>query len=907
MTSHLAAHATRLPWRRPRLLPNRRWPSSLIAAAVCTLIAASSRAGESARADEQLSFEKHVRPIFKANCFHCHGEEEEVEGNLDLRLRRLIMSGGDSGPAVVPGDPERSLLYVRARDGEMPPGEKKLPPESVRLLARWIKTGAKTLRPEPTELTPDLQITSEERRFWSFQPIERPTLPAVDDSDRVRTPIDAFVHARLEQSDLAFAPAATKTVLVRRAFFDLLGLPPTPSEVEAFMVDTSPGAYSRLIDRLLDSPHYGERWGRHWLDVAGYADSEGYTNEDRERPWAYHYRDYVIRALNEDMPWDRFIREQLAGDEMVTPPYRDLTADEIDRLTATGFLRMAPDGTGSGGVDQNLARNKVVADTIKIVSTSLLGLSVGCAQCHNHRYDPIPQGDYYSFRAIFEPAYNPVKWRNPAARRVSLYTAADRLQAEKIEKESVAPLRRRFEERRRELIEITFNKQLEKVPAALRAAARVAWKTPEGKRTPEQQEIFRVYPSLKVNNGTLYLYDRKAADELKKLQAEITKAASTKPAEKFLRALTENPGEIPETRVFARGDHTQPRDAVAPAELSVLRDDKLELPVNDPAVSSTGRRLAYATWLTSGDHPLVARVLVNRVWLHHFGRGLVETPADFGVLGAPPTHPALLDWLASEFVDSGWSLKHLHRLIMTSSVYRQSSQPLAVRRAVGNTIDPENRLYWHKSIRRLEAETLRDAILALSGKLNRKLFGPPVPVTVNTSGQFVIGTGGRGGELDPETDLQGEQFRRSIYIQVRRSRPLSVLRTFDAPRMEPNCEARNSSTVAPQSLLLMNSDFAIAQSETFAARLRAEAPNDVAAQIRRGWELAFARTPTNDELDETLEFMSEQTEHFRVQRAGAEKTKSDKKKDPTDRPPEFYALASFCQTLMSSNEFLYVD
>lgn len=891
--------ATCLTWRRWT-----RLSTIVLAGAV---VVAFSIVGHAAERNEPVTFEKHVRPILKANCFHCHGEEEEIESGLDLRLRQLIVGGGDSGPAIVPGDPEASLLYVRVRDGEMPPGENKLPVASVNIIRRWIADGAKTLRPEPTEITRELRITTEERQFWSFQPIRKPNAPHVDPGLRGRTPIDAFVLARLQAHDLGFAPEADKTVLLRRAFFDLIGLPPMPTETEQFVADDSPEAYSRLIDRLLDSPHYGERWGRHWLDVAGYADSEGYTDEDRERPWAYHYRNYVIRSLNADVPWDQFIREQLAGDEMVTPPYQDLDPVEFDRLAATGFLRMAPDGTATGGIDLPLAQNKVIADTIKIVSTSLLGLSVGCAQCHNHRYDPIPQEDYYSFRAIFEPAYNPQSWRSPFGRQISLYTDAQRATAEKIETEEVKPVRDRFENRRRELIEITFQRELKKVPEEKRAAARKAWETPADKRTPDQKELFRVYPSLNVNNGTLYLYDQAAADELIKIEKKIAAAADTKPKQEYLRALTEIPGEkLPETRVFSRGDHTQPRDAVSPGELTVLQSDTFEVPVNDEALPSTGRRLAYANWLTSGKHPLVARVLVNRVWLHHFGRGLVETPSDFGFLGAKPTHPELLDWLATEFIASGWSLKHLHRLIMTSSVYRQASQSTPELSAHSETVDPENRLYWRKSIRRLEAETVRDTVLAVSGKLNRKMFGPPVPVTPNTAGQYVIGTGGRGGELDPDTDLDGEESRRSLYVQVRRSRPLSVLRTFDSPRMEPNCEVRSFSTVAPQSLLFMNSDFSIQQSEAFAQRLREAAPDDLAAQVRRGWKLAFARAPSEEELTEALAFIEEQTAHFTEHPPAEKKSEKDSEKE-SERPPEFYGLANFCQTLVSSNEFLYID
>ena len=384
--------------------------------------------------DEPISFERNVRPIFKANCFPCHGEGDKLNGKLDVRLRRMIVEGGKSGAAIVPGQPEASLLFQRISKGEMPPGKKKLTSDEVALIGHWIAAGAATARPEPEKIGDDLQFTEDDRSFWAFQPIRRPDEPKVQHTDLVHTTLDAFLLAKLEENGLSFSSGADKQTLIRRAYFDLIGLPPTPEEVALFLADDASDAYERLIDRLLASPHYGERWGRHWLDVAGYADSEGYTNDDLVRKEAYKYRDYVIRSFNADKPFDQFIQEQLAGDEMVAPAvaasgYKNLPPEAIEKLVATGFLRMAPDGTGSGGVDQKIARNQVVADTIKIVTSSLMGMTVACAQCHNHRYDPIPQTDYYRLRAIFEPALDWKNWRAPQARLVSLYTDADRDQA----------------------------------------------------------------------------------------------------------------------------------------------------------------------------------------------------------------------------------------------------------------------------------------------------------------------------------------------------------------------------------------------------------------------------------------------------------------------------------------------
>jgi hypothetical protein len=864
---------------------------------LASLLVAPARAGEKRLPDAVPTFETHVRPIFKAYCFDCHGEGDKLRGGLDLRLSRPILKGGDSGPAVVPLRPDESLLYRRVRDGEMPPTKKKLTPEQVELIGRWINAGAKAERPEAEAAAPGMILTPEERAYWAFQPVRRPPVPAVLSAERVRTPIDAFLLARLQAQGLAFAPEADRRTLIRRATFDLTGLPPSPEDVDAFLADPAPDAYERLIDRLLASPQYGERWGRHWLDVAGYADSEGYAQEDTPRPNAYKYRDYVIRSFNADKPFDRFVREQLAGDEMLRPPYENLSAEDLDLLIATGFLRMAPDGTGSSNVDQKAARNQVVADTIKIVSSSLLGLSVGCAQCHNHRYDPIPQADYYRLRAVLEPALDVKNWRNPAARQVSLATDADRRKAKEIEAEA-AQIDKERADKQKQFIEETFQKELAKLPEDLRESVRAAWKSPAAERTAEQKKLLMDHPSVNVSAGSLYLYDAKAAAELQKYTDAASTVRARKPVEDFVRALTEVPGSVPVTHLFHRGDPDQPKQPVAPGGLTVL-DERLPLNTGekDPALPTSGRRLAYARWLMSGDQPLTARVFVNRVWLHHFGRGLVGTPGDFGKLGERPTHPELLDWLASEFVANGWSVKRLHRLILSSTAYRQSSR----RDPAGDRIDPDNRLLGRMPVRRLEAEAFRDAVLAVSGSLSRKAFGPPVPVRENEVGQVVVGKGNKDvarGSVAEVPLPAGEVFRRSVYVEVRRSQPLGLLETFDAASTEPNCEARIASTVTPQALTMMNSDFMVAQSETFAARLRNEAGDDLREQVVRGWRLAFAAAPNEKQVQEAVAFLTEQTAYFR-----ANQPKSDK----PPPAPEVRALAVFCQALLSSNRLLYVD
>jgi hypothetical protein len=847
-------------------------------------------------------FEQQVRPILKAHCFACHGEGDELNGGLDLRLRRLMVQGGDSGPAVVAGDAQGSLLLARVRAGEMPPGDKKLSPEQIDMVAAWIAAGANTSRPEPE--SPAAEITPDEQAFWFFQPIARPAVPQPRAADRVRTPIDAFLLARLEAKGLGFSPDADQSTLIRRAYFDLLGLPPQPAEVAAFVADTAPDAFERLVDRLLDSPAYGERWGRHWLDVAGYADSDGYTSDDPQRPYAYKFRDYVIRSFNADKPFDQFIQEQLAGDEMLKPPYKDLCPSDLDRLIATGFLRMGPDGTGSGGVDQDLARNQVVADAIKIVSTTLLGLTVGCAQCHNHRFDPIPQTDYYRLRAIFEPAYDWKNWRAPAARLVSLQSDAQRQQAAHIEAEA-AQLDAERMKKSQEYVDRVFENELMKLPAEIRDAVRAARAAPADKRTPEQQQLLKAHPSVNVDHGSLYLYDPKAAEDLKQMAAKTAELRKTKPVEEFVQALTEPAEAAPTTYVFYRGDIRQPKQAVGPGELSVLSPCRpTEIADDDPALATTGRRLAFARRLTDGAHPLVGRVLVNRVWLHHFGRGIVGTPGDFGSLGERPTHPELLDWLASDFVAGGWRLKRLHKLIVTSTAYRQQSR----RTPAAESADPDNRLLGRMPIRRLEAEIVRDAVLATAGKLNDKLYGKPVPVMEDEVGQIIVGIENLNGENRPGDiiPLHGEEFRRSLYVQVRRTRPLAMLEAFDLPVMEPNCDCRANSTVAGQSLMLMNNDFMLAFAGHFAERIVAEEGSDTRAQVVHAWRTAFASEPGEGEVTAALRFLAEQTEQFRANQA-TEAKPADGAATAPKPAPERQAFTSFCHALLSSNRFLYVD
>lgn len=906
---------------------------------------------------DRLSFEKDVRPILKAHCFQCHGESGVKEGSLDLRLRHWMVRGGDSGEAIQPGEPDDSLLLDRVTSGDMPPGDKRLLPQELAILHQWILDGAQTSRPEPETLDAGDYITEEERNFWSFQRIRRVEPPASADV-QINNSIDAFVVDGLKRAGLSFAGTADRYTLIRRATFDLWGLPPAPQMVDDFVNDDHPLAYQRLIDRLLASPHYGERWGRHWLDIAGYADSDGFTNEDVEREFAYFYRDYVIDSFNEDKPFDQFVCEQLAGDEMLdgTSNSTDLTPPRISRLTATGFLRMAPDGTASGSVDRELAANATIADTIEIVSTSLLGLTVGCARCHDHRYDPISQADYYRFRAIFEPALDSKQWQLPLQRRVSLYTTEDKQKRDAVEAQAKEAEAARTA-RQKEHIDRTLYEELLVAPDDRRESLRAAYETELAKRTPEQVVLLEEFPSIgNISPGSLYLYaeqrarradgiEKEAAErevryvaqaqqqhpdatvtaasletlhpaafaevgryraaakvcreqdaktELAKLQDEIAAIRSTAPKEKFVRVLTEPANHTPATHLFIRGDHKQPAQQLEPDELTVLKSfASVDIASENFDLPTSGRRLAYARHLTSTQHPLLARVLMNRVWLHHFGRGIVDTPGDFGYLGSKPTHPELLDWLADELMRDGWSMKRMHRRIMLSHTYQQVSD----RTEQLDRVDPDNRLYGRMSVRRLESEAIRDSILSASGALLHQLYGPPVPVKEDSVGQIVIGKEMLDGERKPsgEDQLFDGASKRSLYIQVRRSRPLAVLETFDIATVSPNCTNRSYSNVAPQSLLLMNSEFAIEQAEQMADRMLA-ADSELSQQLSLAWKRCFGRPIENSVLAELMGFVAKQESVF---------LSLDEKLTPTDA--QRLALASACQAMFSSNEFIYVD
>jgi len=862
----------------------------------------------SATANAPPSFETDVRPILKAMCFQCHGEEETHQAGLDVRLVRLMQQGGDSGPAIHPGDAAGSLLWERIEADEMPEGTKKLSATQKETIRAWIQSGAATLRPEPNNVE-DARFTPEELSFWAFQTPRKPGIPVIAIGENVAhatNPIDLFIRSRLLDAGLDFAPEADRATLIRRLKIDLHGLPPTPEEVDAFVADTSEHAYENLVDRFLDSPQFGVRWARHWLDVAGYSETDGNPTKDTERQHAWRYRDYVIESINRDKPYDQFLLEQLAGDECIEGDPDSENERHVELMTATGFLRMAPDitATNNGLLD----RNQAVSDMIKVVGSSVLGLSVGCAQCHDHRYDPITIEDYYRYRAIFDPAFPLAAWQPPDQRLIDLTPAVDRAAADAIEAEAVRR-EKDLAERKREVGKRIFDMNLAAAPENVRESLVAAIAVPADKQTEEQKKLLLEYPMVRSVDaivGQLIEFDKVNNNEnYKRFDAEskeIAKFRQTKPPARLIMAVRDRADITPDSKVFFRGDPEQPKKSVEPGEVYVLARDRpaTTIPTTKSDTSkSFGRRLTYARQLTDGTHPLVARVAVNRLWQHHFGVGLVPTPSDFGAFGQRPTHPELLDWLACDLVDGGWHLKRMHKRMVMSHTYRQQSH----RTASHDHPDSENHLYGRAHLRRLDAETIRDAMLQVSGDLNLKLGGPSVPVAEDGEGQATIGRRILNeGLYAGIEDIGADKYRRSIYLQSKRGLPLSLLETFDLPTMNPNCDTRRCSTVAPQALLFLNEQSIIRFAERTAERLWSEAPESD-ARIHHLFLKLFSKPPTETEQAACREYLQGQREIF----AADPNPEWQKRVEAESHAPDVRALASLCQVLMASNRFLYVD
>ena len=703
-----------------------------------------------------------------------------------------------------------------------------------------------TQEPDVAGRTPDSLVSDKDRDFWAFRPPQPLSVPEVRESARVRNPIDAFILQKLEQKGLSLSKEADPLLLMRRAYFDLSGLPPEPAEVQAFLTDRALDAYERMIDRLLASPRYGERWGRHWLDLAGYADSEGKREQDLPRPYAWRYRDYVIRAFNADKPYDRFLLEQLAGDELADYEHApEITPEIYDNLVATGFLRMASDPTWANITGFINDRLDVMADEMDVLGSVVLGLTLKCARCHSHKFDPIPQRDYYRLVDVFKGAFDEYDWLKPevhpglgpisqdplGGRHLPYVTTLERRAWEahnaKIQRE-IDALQSTLDEKVKNLSAKYFEERLAQLPGVLREDVRKTLTTPPDKRDAVQRYLAGKFEKqLRMDRKTLKTVDgafKKEADETEKRLRALQAQRLPEPR---IQALWDR-GQPSPTYVYRRGDPQSPGRLVGPGVPSVLTDGKTPFEVKPPwpGAKKTGRRLAFARWLTQPNHPLTARVAVNRIWKQHFGTGIVATLGNFGKAGAPPTHPELLDWLAREFVRQGWSIKAMHRLMMTSSTYRQSS----VVSRESQMRDPTNALYSRMPLIRLDAESLYDALLVAAGRLNPTPFGPGDTVQVRSDGM-----------VTPVKTEDG--WRRLIYVRQARKQIPTHLENFDFPQMNPNCIARRDSTVAPQALYLLNNGMVEELAAQFARRIRREAGADLARQIERVYLVALSRLP----------------------------------------------------------------
>jgi hypothetical protein len=813
-------------------------------------------------AEQVANFDKAVLPILQERCFKCHGAEEKIRGELNLTTRKGILAGGETGPAVDLKNPTASLILraIQYKDEQhrMPP-KSKLPDKELAVLEKWVLDGlpvsAKYLGEDTAKVAPRGVITEEAKKYWAYQPVQRPKVPELTTlKARVANPIDAFIFAKLEAKGLKPVKAADKATLVRRAYYDLTGLPPTPEEVDNFVNDKSPGAWEKLIDRLLASPQYGEKWGRHWLDVVRYAETNGYER-DGPKPFAWRYRDYVIRSFNGDKPYTQFVKEQLAGDEI--PGFNS------DAIIATGYYRLGI--WDDEPADPLLAVFDGYDDLVAVTGQAFLGVTFNCARCHDHKADPIPQADYYKMVAFFRDI-RPYSDTRDVRSSFNLTDISPPAEREKYTQE----LNQRDERLRQIKKEMTAieDEAIKALPAEDQRAA-------EGVDRPAVISK-KVVPTLMG----------KAKDEYTALQKERIKLERKPPPPGQQLALSVNNCDPRPsvTHILTRGSPHAPGKEVKPGFPEVLGLPEPNIPAAKDGAKSSGRRTVLADWIASKDNPFTARVFVNRVWQYHFGRGIVPSTNDFGKLGEQPTHPELLDWLASEFMEPSdktgqpWTLKRLHKLIMMSSAYQLSSAG----DAENLKVDPSNSLLWRFNMRRLTGEEVRDSILAVSGNLNLKQFGPStypkIPQEV-LAGQSVPG---QGWPTSPPEDAN----RRSVYAHVKRSLRVPILVGFDQPDPDSSCPVRYVTTVPTQSLGLLNGEFTNEQAAAFAKRLQKESP-DLTAQVTRAIRLTTGRVPTAEEVKKDVAFVTTMKEKYKLD--------------------DFAALTRYCLLCLNTNEFVYVD
>ncbi|MGD9646772.1 MAG: DUF1549 and DUF1553 domain-containing protein [Pirellulales bacterium] len=731
------------------------------------------------------------------------------------------------------------------------------------------------------------QFDEYERDHWAYCRVERPEVPQPSDPTWVRTPIDAFVLAELDSQELSPTPPADPLTLLRRAYLDLIGLSPTPSEQDAFLTDPSPERFAAVVDSLLARPEYGERWGRQWLDVVRYAESNGYER-DNPKPHAWRYRDYVIAAFNDDKPYDRFVIEQLAGDE--------IEGSNADTQVATTFLRLGP--WDDEPADPMVDRYDQLDDVVGTTTATFLAITLRCARCHDHKFEPFSQRDYSRLLAVFEPLKRPQQGRDDLDRHVGRPDELAEYRAAIAQADEVV---RELTKRRRSVEQQVRDRMFGEGRTSLPPEAISAFQTASKDRNEAQKKLVDEF-SDKLAEEIAAACSPEEREQMEHCAAEIETTNSGRPAEPPRAYIWyEESPEAPVAHVFYRGDPREPREEVEPGLPAVLVDAAPAAPT--PTATSTGRRLQLAEWIASSDNPLTARVLVNRIWQGHFGQGICGTENDFGVMGDAPSHASLLDWLASEFVAGGWRIKPLHRLIMLSSTYQQAAE--ASQPAAGQ-LDPENRLLWHWQPRRLEAEAIRDCILLASGDLNTQRGGPSVMPTISAE---VLASQSRPGNGWQATDPAAAN-RRSVYVFVKRTLPLPELEVLDFPNTNASCEQRSVSTIAPQALTFLNGAFVQEQARHFADRLTREASADLAARIDLAFRLALSRPATAEEVSTVATFIANharQIEADAFEAAGpADRTASASDVVPTANDYQRRALEAFCLVLLNSNEFFYL-
>jgi hypothetical protein len=812
--------------------------------------------------DQVKFFEEKVRPILAENCYKCHGSEQQ-KGSLRLDLREMALAGGESGPVIVPGKPAESVLVeaIKWESFEMPPTG-KLSENQIATLTEWIRLGAPMPMDHGSGTGVAVRktrgvITDEDRQWWAFQLIRRPAPPTLarsaSEGNAPSNPVDAFLLDRLLSEGLSPAPEANRRTLIRRLSFDLTGLPPTPETIDDFLADERPDAYERLTDRLLTSPHHGEHWARHWLDLVRYAESDGYK-QDAYRDEAWRYRDYVIRSLNADKPYSRFVLEQLAGDEAC--------AGDPDALIATMYLRL-----GIYEYNQRDVRNQwsiILNDLTDVTSDVMLGMGLSCARCHDHKFDPILQKDYYRLQAYFAP----ILWREnvPAA------TAEEQAEYQRqlaVWEEATADVRRQIAEIEDPIRQAAMRTTLVKFTDDLLAML----EKPAAERTPiEAQLAYLVDYQVTDGEGKADLTAKlkgEKKERWQKLKEDLAKYDHLRPQPiAFIPTVTDVGPVAPDVTIPGRRD----AEPIEPGPLSVL--EKLAGTKLGPGASeltvhraspgagllpasgtTTGRRTALAQWIASPDNPLPSRVLANRLWQYHFGRGLSESPSDFGRLGEPPTHPELLDWLASDLLENNWSMKRLHRLIVTSSAYRQASQGREV--AASAAKDPANRWLARMTVRRLNAEQIRDAAMVASGELDPKVSG--------------------------EANDWSKSTRRAVSLRVFRNKQEPTLEVFDAPDGIFTTPVRNVTTTPTQSLYLINGPWMMQRAKAFARRVNSDSSLTLEQRVATAYALAYGRPPSADETADGVSFLQ------------------------TNQARSDDAFVDLCHVLLNSSEFLYVD